>query len=409
MPTDCGEFTEPISARVSPVVAETVHTDGTGVMQYQWDDRKSVKRPKCECPGLPRNTGEARNVKVENGRSCYTKEVQPQGTGLTRPVFVTVMVDSPPVLRKGALRATGVSTERIPNMSSAGRCEPEDRSGLVGPQNKTEQPVLLGSDADQSGTAPAGPVGHDIRMDRFQPVVEGPVGRNSTRRPVGTEEKLSASDLDRPTADGPVGQFLTHGPVGPDRILSMCDPDQPVFKIRAGGPQKDVLPRRTDPVGPVGYPFTPGPVGTHAIISDDKRMDRRDDSPVGSTCILDPVNQTGSPIQSNFRKIGTINGPASSGDTPPSSDSGVHSLGEQWENMSSNSIDMESEQNERPSYGNTTRRRVSDTSVPPNTEEGEDIDYPWTDCLLERDSDDISSIVIQQNDRKVQFGDHICE
>ena len=139
------------------------------------------------------------------------------------------------------------------------------------------------------------------------------------------------------------------------------------------------------------------------MVSDDKCMDRRDDSPVGSTGILDPVNQTGSPIQSDFRKIGTINGPASSGDTPPSSDSGVHSLGEQWENMSTNSIDMESEQNERPSYGSTTGRRVSDTSVPPNTEEGEDIDYPWTDRLLERESDDISSVDIQQNDRKVQF------
>ena len=64
---------------------------------------------------------------------------------------------------------------------------------------------------------------------------------------------------------------------------------------------------------------------------------------------------------------------------------------------------MESEQNERPSYGSTTGRRVSDTSVPPNTEEGEDIDYPWTDRLLERESDDISSVDIQQNDRKVQF------
>ena len=225
---------------------------------------------------------------------------------------------------------------------------------------------------------------------------------------------LSASDLDRPTADGPVGQFVTHDPVGPDRIPSTCDPDRPVADSPVGrflkfGP---VGPRRmfsldelNQPVavGPVGHPFTPGPVGTHAMVSDDKRMDRRDDSPVGSTGILDPVNQTGSPIQSDFRKIGTINGPASSGDTPPSSDSGVHSLGEQWENMSTNSIDMESEQNERPSYGSTTGRRVSDTSVPPNTEEGEDIDYPWTDRLLERESDDISSIDIQQNDRKVQF------
>ena len=66
-------------------------------------------------------------------------------------------------------------------------------------------------------------------MDRFQPVVEGPVGRNSIRRPVGTEEMLSASDLDRP-----VGQFVTHGPVGPDRILSTCDPDRPVADSPVG-------------------------------------------------------------------------------------------------------------------------------------------------------------------------------
>ena len=124
---------------------------------------------------------------------------------------------------------------------------------------------------------------------------------------------------------------------------------------------------------------------------------------MGSTGILGPVNQTGSPSRSDFTKIGTINGPASSGDTPPSSDSGVHSLGEQWENMSTNSIDMESEQNERPTYGSTMRRRVSDTSVPPDTEEGEDLDYPWTDSLLERESDENSSIEIQKSDRKVQF------
>ena len=114
-------------------------------------------------PRLPRVfldlAEEARNVKVDSGQPCYTEEVQPQGTGLTRPVFVTVMVDSPPVLKKGALRATGVSTEMIPNRSSAGRCEPGDRSGLVGPHNKTEQPVLLGLDVDQVGTAPSGPVG----------------------------------------------------------------------------------------------------------------------------------------------------------------------------------------------------------------------------------------------------------
>ena len=353
------------------------------------------------------------------------------------------MVDSPPVLKKGALRATGVSTEIIPNMKSAGRREPVDRSGLVGPQNRTEQPVLLGLDEDHVGTAPSGPVGSDIMMDRIQPVAEGPVGQNRTRRPVGTEGMFSASDSDRPTAAGPVGRFITHSPVGPDRILSTCDSDRPVadgpmdrfLKLGPVGPKRTfsldepnqpvadgpmdrvlklgpVSPKRTfsldEPnqpvaVGPVGQAFTPGPVGTHVRVADCKRMDRIDDSPVGSTEILDPVNQTGRPIQTDLMKIGTINRPASLGDTPPSSDSGVHSLGEQWENMSTSSIDMESEQNERPTHGSAIGWRVSDNRVPPNTEEDDDIDYPWTDRLLERESDENSSIDIQQNGRKIQY------
>ena len=39
LPTKCDEFMELISDRVSPVVTETAPADGTGVMQYQWDDR----------------------------------------------------------------------------------------------------------------------------------------------------------------------------------------------------------------------------------------------------------------------------------------------------------------------------------------------------------------------------------
>ena len=229
LPTDCVKFTEPISARMSPVVAETVHTDGTRVLQYQSDDQKSIKTTEGQMPmdyleipepRLPRGfldlAEEARNIKVESGRSWYTEEVQSQGTGLTRPVFVTVMEYSSPGLQKGAVRATGVSTQKIQIMDSAGRREPVDRSGIVGPQNKTEQPVLLGLDADQVGNAPAGPVGPDIMMDRIQPVAEGPVGQNNTRRPVGTEGMFLVNDSDRPTADGPVGRFITHSPVGPD-------------------------------------------------------------------------------------------------------------------------------------------------------------------------------------------------
>ena len=187
LPTDCVKSTEPTFARVSPVVAEMAHTDGTRVMQYQSDDQKSIKTTKMRMPmdyleipepRLPRVflelAEEARNVKIESGRSSHTEEVQSQTSGLTRPVFVTVMEYSPPVLKKGAFRATGVSTEMIPIMSSAGRREPVDRSGLVGPQNKTEQPVLLGLNADQVGTVPAGPVGPDIMFDRIQPIWHTP-------------------------------------------------------------------------------------------------------------------------------------------------------------------------------------------------------------------------------------------
>ena len=114
--------------------------------------------------------------------------------------------------------------------------------------------------------------------------------------------------------------------------------------------------------------------------------------------MLDQVKQTESPIQTDFMKLGTINEPASLGDTPLSSDSGVHSLGEQWENMSTSSIDMESEQNKRPTHGSVMGRRVSDTRVPP------------TDCLLNEESDKNSSIDIQENGRKIQYNDvTICE
>ena len=202
---------------------------------------------------------------------------------------------------------------------------------------------------------------------------------------MGPDRILSMCDPDRPVAHGPVCRFLKVGPVGPKRMFSLDELNQPVA------------------VGPVDQPFATGPVGTHVRVSDYKRMDRIDDSPVGSTSILDPVKQTGNPIQTDFMNIGTVDEPASLGDTPPSSDSGVHSLGEQWENMSTNSMDMESEQNERPTYDRSLRWRVSDTRVPPNTEEDEDIDYPRADRLLARESDENSLFDIQQNDRKIQY------
>ena len=99
----------------------------------------------------------------------------------------------------------------------------------------------------------------------------------------------------------------------------------------------------------------------------------------------------------------TTDGPVSLGDTPPSSDSGIHSLEEQWENMSISAVDMESEQNGRPTNGSPTGRRGSDTQVPPNTEEEEDINCPWMDCLLEGESDELSLIDIPNYRKDIQY------
>ena len=89
LPTDCVTRTEPTLARVSPVVAKMAHTDGARVVQYQSDDQKIMKTTNMQTdmdfleipePTLLRGflelAEEARNVKVESGRFCYTEEVQ---------------------------------------------------------------------------------------------------------------------------------------------------------------------------------------------------------------------------------------------------------------------------------------------------------------------------------------------
>ena len=71
--------------------------------------------------------------------------------------------------------------------------------------------------------------------------------------------------------------------------------------------------------------------------------------------------------------------------------------------MSISTVDMESEQNGRPTNGSPTGRRGGDTRVPPNTEEEEDINCPWMDCLLEGESDELSSIDIPNYRKDIQY------
>ena len=215
-----------------------------------------------------------------------------------------------------------VETENTPmdprglDMNSAGRGELVCRPGKVGLQNRTEQSVSSEVGADQVGHVPTSPVDPEVLWHRNQSFTDGPVGQDGTRRPVGTEWMHAESDADRPMAGGPVAQLFNSDPLCPSGMPFLDELDQPLA------------------VGPVGQPFITGPLGKHVSEPDCRRTNRIHSGPGGSTGVLDAANQTGTDVQTDRLGMGTTDGPASSGNAPPSSDSGVHSWKEQWENMS---------------------------------------------------------------------------
>ena len=242
---------------------------------------------------------EARTIVIVDGQSVNMKNAQPQRTGWTRPVFVTEIINSPPILKDGALVATGASTEVIPNTDLRGQSEPVNRSGpvgqlvssgrgvmvdrldLVGPYNSTDQSVFPGLDVDQAKHVPFIRRQPGAMMYQNQPVADGPAGPDRTRRPVGTDGIQVLCDVDRPMA--PVGPVFNSDPLGPSRMSSLDDLHQPLTVDpldtdgihtvdasdwpTAGGPVDRSL--GLDPMGPSGMllldvynqPPAMGPVG----------------------------------------------------------------------------------------------------------------------------------------------------
>ena len=208
-------------------------------------------------------------------------------------------------------------------------------TGPVGPQNNTEQPVLLGFNTDKRGNAPTGPVGHDVilagrgemvdwpdlvgphssteqsvflgldvdqvehvsvnivhpgvTMFRNQPVTDGPAGPDRTRHPVGTDGMHAVHDADRPTAGGPVGRLFSLDPMGPSGMSSSGDGNQPPA------------------VGPVGKPFITGRLGDQVSEPDCRRTIQTRSESESDTGVPDPVIQMGSDVQTDRVNIGTAN------------------------------------------------------------------------------------------------------
>ena len=163
--------------------------------------------------------------------------------------------------------------------------------------------------------------------DLYQPLVTGPLGTNGM---------YAVNDPCRPTAGGPLGRLFSLDPMGPRGMSSLGDGNQPTT------------------VDPVGKPLITERLGDQLSEPDYKRTTQTRSESESVTGVPDPVIQTGSEVQTDRVNISMANGPTDSSVTSPSSDSGVHSLGEQWENMSTNSMDTGSIQTVEAFYGGDT-------------------------------------------------------
>ena len=124
---------------------------------------------------------------------------------------------------------------------------------------------------------------------------------------------------------------------------------------------------------------------------------------MGSTDELGLVGLRGKLLRIHIKTVVATDEPANSIGTSPTSDSGIHSLGEQWEDTSLITTDTEEEQNITSQIDTPTGRRVSDIGVPPNTEEDQVTLCPWIDCLLNQGPDESSEIDRQNNDRDPEW------
>ena len=284
---------------------------------------------------------EARNSKVVDGQPTDMRAVQPHRSGQAGRVLITEIMNSFPVLGSGASRVSRTSTEVIPDINLV---EPVIRSGPVGHQRDTEQPIMLSVMTNRGTISPPGPVGHDVmlagrmemvdqpdpvgpyeeteqsvflgldagqvvhlppnkvhpgvEMSHTEPVADGPAGRDRTRRPVGNDAMYAVHDVVQPTAGGPVGRFPDPGPLKYSKMPSPDDSYQPLVTGPLGANVSNVSNDASRPTasGPLGRPTSLDPMGPRAMLSLGDGNQPASISPVGRPWITgQPENQVGEP------------------------------------------------------------------------------------------------------------------
>ena len=260
----------------------------------------------------------------------------PAGLVRTRHPVGNVML---PALQDGVRPSAGGPVGQVPDPCL------QIRSKNSSPDD-SYQPLVMG---------PLGANVSDALNDACQPLVGDPVDRPTRLDPVGPREMFSLGDVIKPASIGPVGRPWTTGQLEietdePDYLRSTptgseseSDAETLPSVIKAEGEvftgrvNTSVVMRRTEPSEVMCSP------GTQIY-----RADGRSDSP---SVKPDPVIRTGGDGRTDVMKFEMIHGQLGSSVVSPSSDSGVHSVDEQWECMSTYSGDSDSIQSVKTVYG----------------------------------------------------------
>ena len=259
--------------------------------------------------------------------------------------------------------------------------DPLDRPTSLDPMGPRE--ILSLSDGIQSASIRSKNSSPD---DSYQPLVTGPLGANVLDASNDTGQPMVGDPVDRPTCLDPMGpremlplgdgiQLASIGPVGrpwttgqleiqteePDyersthtRSESESDAESVHSVIRTAGEvytgrvNTSVATGRTEPsevlVLSDSVMFSPG-----------AQIYRTEEGSESAAVKPDPAIRTGGEGRTDDMNFDTINGQSGSSVISPSSDSGVHSLDEQWGCMSTDSGDSDSIQSIKTVYGGVAR------------------------------------------------------
>ena len=311
--------------------------------------------------------------RMTDGPAGLVRIRHPEGSYEDRDISVSPVTDGPAGLVR-TRRPAGSYEDRDISVSPV----TDGPAGLV----RTRRPV--GSDEDRDVSVPPvtdGPAGlvrtrrpvgsYEDRDISVSPVTDGPASLVRTRRPVGQYEDRDISVS--PVTDGPAGLVRTRRPVGAEMLPALQDGVRPL----AGGlldqvPDPCVLssPTRSEsavkkeclhPVITMEGEALRGRMCPSVVMkttepskvkcSPEVLTNTSEGSLVSSSVIPDPVIRTGSDDRTNNMKLDRIKEQTDLSAVSPSSDSGVHSVDEEWDCMSTYSGESDSIQSVKTVYG----------------------------------------------------------